>query len=111
MSEGNDKTRRRAHRRKRWALDEALRREGLDETGYARKLEGFFQQIEGKASVSKLKLMLDGLKELSRHLEPKRSGVAEADAETPAVVELVHSVDRPERSQKSETRELASDPA
>jgi hypothetical protein len=101
MSTGDDK-KRRPRRRKRCALDEALRREGLDEIGYARKLEGFFDQVEGKANVSRLKLMLDGLKELSRHLEPKRPGVAEADTEAPAVVQLVHSVDRPSRSGEPE---------
>lgn len=111
MSTGNGKTKRRGYRRKRCALDEALRREGLDETGYARRLGGFFDQVEGKASVPKLKLMLDGLKELSRHLEPKRSAVVDAEAGLPAVVELVHSVERPVRSQKAETCELASDPA
>jgi hypothetical protein len=98
MSKGNDKTKRRTRRRKPCALDEALRREGLDEIGYARKLGGFFDQVEGNAKVPKLKLMLDGLKELSRHLEPKRPGVVDAEAEAPAVVQLVHSVDRPLRS-------------
>ncbi len=97
MSTGNEKKKRRPRRRKQYALDEALRREGLDETGYARKLGGFFDQVEGNAKVAKLKLMLDGLKELSRHLEPKRSGATDADAETPAVVQLVHNVDRPSR--------------
>jgi hypothetical protein len=98
MFTGNDKTKRQRRRRKRCALDEALRREGLDEMGYARKLGGFFDQVEGKANVSKLKLMLDGLKELSRHLEPKRAGAVDADPEAPAVVQLVHNVDRPSRS-------------
>lgn len=89
---------RRPRRRKRRALDEALRREGLDEVVYAQKLGGFFEQVEGDADVPKLKLMLDGLKELSRHLEPKRSGTAGVDGDAPAVVQLVHSVDRPSRS-------------
>ena len=111
MPTGSDKQKRRPRRRKqRCALDEALRREGLDETGYARKLGGFFDEVEGNAKVAKLKLMLDGLKELSRHLEPKRSGGAEADAEAPAVVQLVHNVDRPSRPDNSEMGKPASDP-
>lgn len=98
MATGKDKTKRRRRRHKQCGLDEALRRRGLDEIEYADTLGGFFAQIEGEADVPKLKLLLDGLKELSRHLEPKRSGAAEAEAETPAVVQLVHSVDRPSRS-------------
>lgn len=108
MSTGNDKTKRQPRRRKRCALDEALRREGLDETGYARKLGGFFERIESKISVSKLKLMLDGLKELSRHLEPKRPGAADSDAEAPAVVQLVHSVERPARTGAPEASQVPS---
>jgi hypothetical protein len=110
MSTGSDKPKRRPRRGKRWPLDEALRRQGLDETGYARKLGGFFDQVEGNAKVAELKLMLDGLKELSRHLEPKRFGAAGANEEPPTVVQLVHSVDRPSRSDISEPCELASDP-
>jgi hypothetical protein len=109
MPTGTDTTKRRPRRRGRCALDEALRREGLDEIGYARKLGGFFEQVEGKASVPKLKLMLDGLKELSRHLEPRRSGATDVEAEAPAVVQLVHSVDRPSRSnERAEAREALS---
>jgi hypothetical protein len=109
MPISTDTTKRRPHRRRRCALDEALRREGLDEIGYARKLGGFFEQVQSKASVPKLKLMLDGLKELSRHLEPRRSGATDADADAPAVVQLVHSVDRPSRSDEpAEARETLS---
>jgi hypothetical protein len=107
MSTDTHKTKRRPPRRKRCALDEALRLQGLDELGYARKLGGFFDQVEGKADVPKLKLMLDGLKEWSRHLEPKRTGSADADPELPSVVQLVHRVDRPSRSESSETCEAA----
>jgi hypothetical protein len=108
MALNRHKAKRRPRRRKRWPLDVALRREGLDETGYAQKLGGFFEQIEGKADVPKLKLMLDGLKEWSRHLEPKRSGVADADGEGPAVVQLVHRVDRPSRLDEPEASEPPS---
>lgn len=103
MATNRHKAKRRPHRRKRWPLDEALRREGLDEIGYAQKLGGFFDQVKGDADVPKLKLMLEGLKELSRHLEPKRSGMADGDGEVPAVVQLVHSVDRPSRLDEAET--------
>lgn len=105
MSTAYDKTKRQPRRRKRCALDEALRRRGLDEIEYADTLGGFFAQLEGEADVPKLKLMLDGLKELSRHLEPKRSSSGEGDAEAPAVVQLVHSVDRPSRSDEQEAGE------
>lgn len=96
---------RRPRRRKRWPLDEALRRQGLDEVGYAENLDGFFQQLEGKADVPKLKLMLEGLKELGRHLEGNRARSEWSSGETPVVVELVHNVDRPTRSEPQETHE------
>lgn len=101
MATDKPKTKRRLRRRKRRPLDEALRREGLDETGYAEGLGGFFQQLEGNTSIPKLKLKLDGLKELVRHLEPKRSASA-GDDEPPMVVQLVHNVARPARSKTQE---------
>jgi hypothetical protein len=98
MATHSHKRTRRPRGRERCALDEALRIRGLDENGYAETLGGFFDQLEGQPDIPKLKLMLDGLKELGRHLEPKRSGAAEADAEAPAVIQLVHSVERPSHS-------------
>ncbi|MGA9883612.1 MAG: hypothetical protein WBQ34_07830 [Candidatus Acidiferrales bacterium] len=69
----------------------------MDEVGYAEGLGDFFQELKAKPSVPKLKLMLDGLKELVRHLEPTRSASA-ADDDAPMIVQLVHNVARPSRS-------------
>lgn len=106
MATGNHKrqhsTRR---RRRRWPLDEALRREGLDETGYAQTFGGFFEQLEGKGSIPKLKLMLDGLKEWGRHLEGKRLGSISTDGGAPVVVQLVHNTARPSRARTQEPSE------
>jgi len=87
---------RRPRPRKRRSLDEALRRERLDEVGYAQGLGEFFQKLKGNAEVPKLKLMLDGLKELRGLLEPK-SGAPNASDEAPVMVQLVHNVARPPR--------------
>ncbi|MGH9715277.1 MAG: hypothetical protein ACRD4R_00885 [Candidatus Acidiferrales bacterium] len=68
----------------------------MDEIAYAQTLGGFFQQLESKANMPKLKLKLDGLKELSRHLEPKRAA-SNAEDDATMIVQLVHKVDRPPR--------------
>ncbi|MDE3170904.1 MAG: hypothetical protein KGL75_12240 [Acidobacteriota bacterium] len=108
MATSKPKKSRRGRRRKRWPLDEALRRQGLDEVGYAENLDGFFRQLQGKADVPKLKLLLDGLKELARHLEGKTAGSGFAEDGAPVTVQLVHNVDRPARSEPREERERAS---
>ena len=41
------------------------------------------------------KLLVDVLKEVSRHLEPPR---AEATPDTPVIVKLIHNVSRPART-------------
>jgi len=99
-----EQKKRKPRRRRRWPLDEALRREGLDEVEYAQTLGGFFQQLEGNTGIPKLKLKLDGLKELGRHLEQRRSGPVAPD-DAPAIVQLVHNVARPPRTDAAETRE------
>ncbi|HVB87471.1 MAG TPA: hypothetical protein VNK23_12495 [Candidatus Dormibacteraeota bacterium] len=104
MPTGKNEKKRKPRRRKRWPLDEALRREGLDEVEYAQTLGGFFTQLEGNTGIAKLKLKLDGLKELGRHLEQRRS-VAVAPDEAPAIVQLVHNVARPPRTDAAETPE------
>lgn len=98
MATGNHKKRHSTRRRRRrWPLDEALRREGLDEIGYAQTFGSFFEQLEGKESIPKLKLMLDGLKEWGRHLEGKRLGSNATDGGAPVVVQLLHNIARPSR--------------
>ena len=92
----------RPRRRKRFPLDEALRRQGLDEVGFAENLDGFFHQLEGEADVPKMKLMLEGLKELGRHLEGKRPGTESSAGDAPVTVQLVHNVDRPARPEPQE---------
>lgn len=102
MATGKNQIKRKPRRRRRWPLDEALRREGLDEVGYAQSLSGFFEQLEGNTEIQKLKLKLDGLKEWGRHLEPRRSGPVPPD-DAPAIVQLVHNVARPPRADTPET--------
>ena len=109
MPTGKNDKKRKSHRRKWRPLDEALRREGLDEVGYAQTLGGFFEQLEGNTAVTKLKLKLDGLKELSRHLEPKRSAASVSD-DVPMMVQLVHNVARPPRTDAPEAREADDGP-
>lgn len=82
----------------------------MDEIEYAQAFGGFFQELEQRASIPKLKLMLDGLKEWARHLEPKRSSLTSADMEEPVVVQLLHSVDRPHRQDAPEAMEEAIGP-
>jgi hypothetical protein len=103
MATGKNEKKRRPRRRKRCSLDEALRLEGLDEIGYAHTLGGFFTQLEGNTGITKLKLKLDGLKELSRHLEPKRPAPREGD-DAPVMVQMVHNVARPPRTDAPEAR-------
>ncbi|MGH9740327.1 MAG: hypothetical protein ACRD4X_17330 [Candidatus Acidiferrales bacterium] len=110
MATDKPKAKRRPRQRKRRTLDEALRREGLDEVGYAEGLGGFFQELKAKPSVPKLKLMLDGLKELVRHLEPKRSASPGGD-DAPMVVQLVHNVARPSRAETPQALAQPASPA
>jgi hypothetical protein len=85
-------------------IDEALRREEMGEPEYAIKLKCFFELVEGDTSASGVakkgdpKLMLDGLKEWGRHLEPKRVAGGSSVPETPVMVQLLHTVPRPDRT-------------
>jgi hypothetical protein len=83
--------------RKRVRIGDALRRKGLDEwtiaDGYVDVVGKLTRKAESNDSVAKL--LVDVLKECSRHLEPPRSADAATDA--PVIVKLVHTVSRPKR--------------
>jgi hypothetical protein len=83
--------------RKRVRIGDALRRKGLDEwtiaDGYVDVVGKLTRKSERNDSVAKL--LVDVLKECSRHLEPPRS--ADAAPDTPVIVRLVHTVSRPKR--------------
>ena len=61
----------------------------------ARKYVGVVKKLEKKTSESDSveKLLVDVLKECSRHL----ASDADANADAPVIVQLVHNVPRPER--------------
>ena len=79
-------------------IGDALRRSGLDEWtiagGYVDVVDKLTNKSKTNDSVEKL--LVDVLKECSRHLEPPRSADAPPDA--PVIVKLVHSVSRPKRT-------------
>jgi hypothetical protein len=83
--------------KKRVRIGDALRQSGLDEWTIA---DGYVEVVEklttkAKSSKSPDKLLVDVLKECSRHLEPPRSG--DSGSEGPITVRLVHNVSRPKR--------------
>ncbi len=86
--------------RKRVRIGDALRRKGLDEwtiaDGYVDVVGKLTRKSEKNDTVAKL--LVDVLKECSRHLEPPRSADAAPDA--PVIVKLVHAVSRPVREKQ-----------
>ena len=81
-------------------MDEALRRQGLDEPKMAEILGGVVERIEGKpqSQHGDDKLLMDVVKECNRHFEsppPARGNVAANDA--PVIINLIHNVRRPFR--------------
>jgi hypothetical protein len=78
-------------------IGDALRQSGLDEWTIAGGYVEVVEKLTTKAKNSKSpdKLLVDVLKECSRHLEPPRSGDFAADG--PVTVRLVHNVSRPKR--------------
>lgn len=78
-------------------IGEALRRTGLDEVKYAHAMGGLIHTLTDKNGQEKL--LLEGLKELGRHLESSRD---ESPAPgSPVVVQLLHKVERPLRAEPS----------
>jgi hypothetical protein len=89
-------------------IGEALRRSGLDELKYAQAMGGLIDTLTDKDGEEKL--LLEGLKELGRHLESSRA------AERPAgnaqvIVQLVHNVPRPGRPEALPVSQPALEPA
>ena len=87
----------RCRARKRVRLGDALRQRGLDEHTVADNYVGVIEKLRDKTdkSGSVEKLLVDVLKECSRHLEPARPAGGPGDM--PVHVHLVHNVSRPER--------------
>jgi hypothetical protein len=83
--------------KKRVRIGDALRQSGLDEWTIADGYVGVVEKLTKKAgdSDSPDKLLVDVLKECSRHLEPPRSSDSASDG--PVTVRLVHNVSRPKR--------------
>jgi len=84
-------------KRKPVRIGDALRQSGLDEWTVAGGYVGVVDKLTNKSNAndSVEKLLVDVLKECSRHLEPPHSADAPPDA--PVIVKLVHTVSRPRR--------------
>ncbi len=83
-------------------MGEALRREGLDEHVVAGKwvhvVEKLTRPKAGAGGVEKI--LVDVLKECSRQLEAESQQACErSGADAPVIVQLVHKVERPARTQ------------
>jgi hypothetical protein len=85
--------------RKRVRLGDALRQRGLDEHTMADNYVGVIEKLKEKTGKSGgvEKLLVDVLKECSRHLEPVRAADQRSAGDMPVHVHLVHNVARPER--------------
>jgi hypothetical protein len=97
----------------RTQLGDAMRKRGLDEhaiaEGYVHVVQTLTARTDSTGNVDKL--LVDVLKECSRHLAPpERTGPGDA----PVFVQLIHNVPRPERSERAlapRPPELTSDDA
>jgi hypothetical protein len=80
-------------------LGDALRECGLDEHSVADSYVGVIEKLKDKTDKSGgvEKLLVDVLKECSRHLEPVRPTGGPGPGDVPVHVHLVHNVSRPER--------------
>ena len=86
-----------AQPRPRIRLRSAMRAVGLDEWKIAWNLNAKVDQLSASKYASDTKLLLDYLKEATRHLDPA-SASANAASQEAAIVEVVHQVPRPDRS-------------
>ncbi len=86
--------------RPRIRLRNALRAVGLDEWQIAWNLKVKVDQLSESKFASDKKLLLEYMKEATRHLDP---AAAAANAASPdaATVEIVHHVARPDRADAS----------
>ena len=91
-------------KRKPVRIGDALRQSGLDEWTVAGGYVGVVDKLtnKSKSNDSVEKLLVDVLKECSRHLEPPRS--ADAPPDPPVIVRLVHTVSRPVRTLRPPSR-------
>jgi hypothetical protein len=99
-----------ARRRKPVRIGEALRQRGFDEHTIAASYVDVAQRLKGKSDKNGgvEKLLVDVLKEVSRHLEPARPPDRAGDRlgapGAPIHIHLIHSVARPARSPRDEFR-------
>lgn len=84
----------RNRRRKRVRMGEALRKQGIDEYAVAETLAEVVGMLKGKSETNESveKLLVDVLKECSKHLEEDNKSLGA----TPVRVNLIHTVARPE---------------
>ena len=97
-------------------IGEALRQRGFDEHMIAASYVDVAERLRGKSdrTGSVEKLLVDVLKECSRHLEPSRTpeGLSgRPGAGAPVLVELVHNVLRPARGASGEGAAAQKEPA
>jgi hypothetical protein len=85
----------RRHRKRRVRMGEALRIKGIDEHAVAETFANVVDMLKDKteSSDSVEKLLVDVLKECSKHLEED----SKATASAPVQVKLIHNVARPRR--------------
>lgn len=88
-----------AQPRPRIRLRSAMRAAGLDEWKIAWNLNAKIDELSVSKKSTDKKLLLDYLKEASRHLDP--ASASAAASQEAAQVEVVHQVARPDRSSVS----------
>jgi hypothetical protein len=86
-------------------VDDALRAAGLGELRFAETLGLFIERVSDKKGQEKL--LLDGLKEWGRQFE--RTRPPERASDPPMVVQLIHNVPRPERSERPPAPKLPAE--
>ena len=90
-------------REKTTRVADAMREGGFDECALARAYTKLLQKLlESAEGIANDKLTLDLLKEVGRILEPAGSASAGADMEGSTVLQLVHDIPRPSRSDNAE---------
>jgi hypothetical protein len=89
-----------------------MRRSGLDEYKVARTFAGVLDKLsdgkKAKDTGGVQKLLVDVLKECSRHLDPPQS--ERAAPATPVHITMVHNVPRPFRTQPAQQQQLNAAP-
>ncbi|HKV06345.1 MAG TPA: hypothetical protein VJO53_14715 [Candidatus Acidoferrales bacterium] len=90
----------RSRRCPRMSIGEALREKGIDEHAIAGNYAHVVKTLTGKQPKAGgvQKLLVDVLKECSRQIESARESERAPSTDAPVIVQLVHTVARPERS-------------